>query len=70
MCYNTYLEHGLQEHARRETYLPRGFASASVGSFRMERSERFLDTACSRNDDFPFDRRLLEKLSLLNILDG
>lgn len=53
----------------RNTDLPRGFASASVGSFRIDRSWRFFDTACSRNEDFPFDRRLFEKLSLLNILD-
>jgi hypothetical protein len=50
-------------------YLPSGFASASAGTLRIDRSWRFLETACSLNDDFPFDLRLLEKLSLLNILD-
>lgn len=51
-----------------DAYLPSGFASASVGTLRIDRSWRFFDTACSLNDDFPFDRRLFEKLSLLNIL--
>ena len=51
------------------TYLPSGFASASVGSLRIDRSWRAFDTACSlKDDDFPLDRRLLEKLSLLNII--
>jgi hypothetical protein len=55
-------------------YLPSGGPS-SVGAFLIDRSLRFFDTACSRNDPFDFvSRRLLEKLPVLplrlNILDG
>lgn len=41
--------------------LPRGLADSSVGGLRG-RSERFFDTACSRNEDLFVLRRLLEKL--------
>jgi len=47
------------------TYLPIGGAS-SVGGLR-DRSCRFFDTACSRNDDF-VPRRLREKLSDCDLL--
>jgi hypothetical protein len=48
--------------------LLRGGAPSSVGALRV-RSCRFFDTACSRNDDFPFVlRRLFEKLSVCDLL--
>ena len=47
-------------------YLPRGGAS-SVGALR-DRSGRFFDTACSRNEDLLFVRRLREKLSVCDLL--
>ena len=49
-----------------DTHLPVGGAS-SVGAFR-DRSCRFLDTACSRNDDDFVPRLLREKLSVCDLL--
>jgi hypothetical protein len=49
-------------------YLPSGGPS-SVGAFLIDRSLRFFDTACSRNDPFDFvSRRLLEKLPVCDLL--
>lgn len=55
---------------RWNAYLPKGFAS-SVGGLRVVLSGlsvRFFDTACSRNEDFFVPRRLLEKLSVCDLL--
>ncbi len=49
-----------------DTHLFTGGAS-SVGAFR-DRSCRFLDTACSRNDDDFVPRLLREKLSVCDLL--
>jgi hypothetical protein len=48
------------------SYLPRGGVS-SVGALR-DRSGRFFDTACSRNEDLLLVRRLREKLSVCDLL--
>lgn len=49
------------------TYLFVGFVS-SVGGLRVDLSVRFFETACSRKEDFFVPRRLLEKLSVCDLL--